>query len=197
MDVSTMLVAKDSQRPRIGRIIVSEFREWSGIMSNEVALESVKRKLLSRIVKHDGGCWEWTGAKRHGGYGVMKVGSKLSQTHRLSYEVHRGSIADGMLVMHSCDNPACINPEHLSLGTNAENLRDAGAKGRIAHSRRKNAGLPPDIRQQVEQMAAAGVTVYAIVKQLILPRTTVSRFVARLRRVAANQVTFVPRKESR
>ena len=76
-----------------------------------------------------GNCWVWLRpAKR--GYGVISVNNKLQYVHRVSYQIHKGPIPEGMVVMHSCDNRACINPAHLSVGTQEDNLNDMRLKGR-------------------------------------------------------------------
>jgi hypothetical protein len=80
------------------------------------------------------GCWLWTGAATPFGYGnfmVMKAGKKSTEkAHRFSYQLHHGPIPKGMVVMHKCDVPGCVNPDHLSLGTPSENSRDIVKKGR-------------------------------------------------------------------
>lgn len=93
----------------------------------------IAERFWKRVEKTDT-CWIWTGAKTHGGYGVIQSGrrpSKIIRTHRLSYELCNGPIADGLDVCHSCDNPSCVNPSHLFLGTRSDNMRDCVAKGRL------------------------------------------------------------------
>lgn len=75
-------------------------------------------------------CWEWTKARGRKGYGQIKVDGRLWITHRLSYLLFKGN-PKGKLVMHTCDNPPCINPFHLRLGTGFDNQQDAARKGRI------------------------------------------------------------------
>ena len=87
-----------------------------------------------RQVKKTPGCWEWMGkSKDHRGYGQIGMGGKGAKqelVHRFSYTLHKGQIPDGLVVMHACDNPRCVNPDHLSVGTKSENTLDAVRKGR-------------------------------------------------------------------
>ena len=82
------------------------------------------------------GCWVWNAALARGGDGQFFTsvidGRTWYRAHRFSYEAHKGKIGDGLVVMHSCDNPACVNPDHLSVGTQADNIRDRDSKGRGA-----------------------------------------------------------------
>lgn len=84
-------------------------------------------------------CWLWSGKSRTAGYGVISLGGRGAGkilAHRLSWLIHRGNIpempdsAHGAVVMHACDNRLCVNPEHLRLGTQSDNVRDMDAKGR-------------------------------------------------------------------
>lgn len=82
-------------------------------------------------VDTSGDCWLWTKATDRDGYGKILVDGKRIGAHRLSYLLHYGEIPNGLHVMHTCDNPPCVRPEHLTLGTMADNIRDSIAKGRF------------------------------------------------------------------
>jgi hypothetical protein len=84
------------------------------------------------VLNHATGCWEWTGTRSPKGYGVMTWitnGRRLYGAHRVAYALFRGDIGD-LHVMHACDNPSCCNPNHLSIGTHADNTADKVNKGR-------------------------------------------------------------------
>lgn len=93
----------------------------------------VKDRLLARRrIDPDTGCWEFTGARLAAGYGIANDGEKTVTAHRLAYRIWKGGIPDGGFVCHRCDNPPCINPEHLFLGDINVNVRDSVEKNRHA-----------------------------------------------------------------
>lgn len=99
-------------------------------------------------------CWFWTGAIQERGYGQFWIkGNVIEYAHRYSYEAHKGAIPEGMVVMHACDTPSCVNPEHLSLGTNHENSKDAQRKGRINTVTRR---ISPEVKREAIRRALSG-----------------------------------------
>lgn len=86
-----------------------------------------QRLLAGAPNRPSGACWIWTGPTNNHGYGRFG-GSRYA--HRVSYQLAHGPIPPGMVVLHRCDNPPCVNPDHLSLGTQRDNVRDMVTKGR-------------------------------------------------------------------
>lgn len=79
-----------------------------------------------------GGCWLWTGMKDDDGYGRITVLGRRYSTHRLAFIIGYGAIQRGLHVLHRCDTPACVNPDHLRTGTHAENMAERGERRRAA-----------------------------------------------------------------
>ena len=88
-------------------------------------------------VDKSGECWLWTASTLGKGYGQFWDGNKRVTAHRFSWVLHNGPIPEGLHVLHHCDVPVCVNPEHLWLGTNADNVHDCMAKGRTSKVRAK------------------------------------------------------------
>src|SRR4051812_46948926 len=105
---------------------------------------NMSEKLYSLIDKTDS-CWLWTGQLGTAGYGKFNYGGKRWTAHRASYQIHIGDLPPvepgaKCCVLHRCDNPRCVNPNHLFLGSQADNMRDKAEKGRAigAHSGEKH-----------------------------------------------------------
>lgn len=93
----------------------------------------LKERLLRRREITQSGCWEWTGCRTNSGYGMTNTEEdrkKTIGTHRASYQIFIGSIPDGVCVLHKCDNRGCFNPDHLFLGSHADNTADMISKNR-------------------------------------------------------------------
>ena len=86
-------------------------------------------RVWSKVQRTDG-CWLWTGARNKAGYGLARKDGRWHRAHRVVYELVIGPIPIGMNLMHTCDNPPCVNPDHLRPGTQRENLEDMTRKGR-------------------------------------------------------------------
>lgn len=100
--------------------------------------KSLVERFWEKVEKTDS-CWVWTGSKDR--YGWFRVGSKMTKAHRFSYIIHKGEIPLGMCVLHKCDNPPCVNPTHLYIGTMADNNRDMISKKRF-HNGANNSRKP-------------------------------------------------------
>lgn len=140
-----------------------------------------KRLFASYEVDESTGCWNWTGSLRVG-YGVIGDKKKSLGAHRVSYELNKGPIPEGLVVCHSCDNRRCINPEHLWLGTQKDNMQDCARKGRIVThegDRFKHGNTPynskfsPEIVLEVRRLSKEKMKIRSISEKTGVPEHTV------------------------
>lgn len=107
-------------------------------------------------------CWAWQGSKNPDGYGKMEINCSSVRAHRFSWEIHNGPIPKGLHVLHRCDNPSCVNPHHLFLGTHSDNMKDMVAKGRHRGGpqgeRARSAKLTPALVLEIREKAAHGMS---------------------------------------
>lgn len=125
----------------------------------------------------EAGCWTWTGCTDKWGYGqVYWEGKRARSSHRVVYQITYGEIPQGKLVCHHCDNPPCVNPVHLFLGTNQDNLIDAVVKGRHKGCLRPQRGelnfaakLSVSTVCKIRSLFSAGVSVAEIARKTNVP----------------------------
>lgn len=128
-------------------------------------------------------CWIWTGAENSNGYGRFVLGNQLKLAHRVSYELFIGPIPDGMNVCHACDNRKCVNPHHLWLGSQSENLKDAVSKGRLtppntSGERNGNRKLCADDVRSIRAMFQGGQRRFQIANRFGVSPSTVGEILA-------------------
>ena len=93
---------------------------------------SLKERFEEKFVKGcPDRCWEWMASKNGKGYGQISVGNRTETASRVAYRIYVGEIPSGVCVLHRCDNPICVNPNHLFLGSQKDNIRDCSNKGRL------------------------------------------------------------------
>lgn len=136
---------------------------------------SIADRFWLKVHKTDS-CWLWTGAVHPNGYGALRDTGKYSgvlSAHHISWELHNGPIPNGLWVLHNCpsgDNPACVNPVHLWLGTHRHNVLDRDTKGRVAKG--EQSGTSKLTESQVlairKRYAAGGITYSTIAREFHL-----------------------------
>lgn len=143
--------------------------------------DTVYLKRFWSHVDKSGDCWLWTGSRDKDGYGRVKGPTgRLLRAHRVAWEITYGDLPVNMLVCHRCDNPGCVRPTHLFLGTQSVNMQDAEQKGRIPRYRGEdatNVKLTHAAVAVIREQAAAGITQVALAKQFDVAPSTVSAIV--------------------
>ena len=143
--------------------------------------KSVAERFHAKVNKTQG-CWVWTAGKNSSGYGVFRVGDRMVLAHRVAWILAYGPIPEDAQVLHECDNPPCMCPEHLFLGDHLINMADMKAKGRaVGHLGNANgrAKLTDDSVRQIRKLKEQGYTNVAIAKQFSVVNQLVSRICLR------------------
>lgn len=94
-------------------------------------IPGTKEHFYTKFIPDENGCWIWQKEFNSTGYGRYVIKLKKFLAHRFSYELHKSSIPNKMCVLHICDNPKCVNPDHMKLGTQSDNMKDAAIKNRM------------------------------------------------------------------
>lgn len=145
--------------------------------------EQVREKLLANIRKNEVcGCWNWLGNCQNNGYGRLKFRNVRSLAHRVSWQVFRGEIPKGMCILHSCDNPRCVNPDHLFLGTKDDNNQDMIEKGRdrkVCGEKSPKAKLTVGQVRELRRLYLEGVKIYQLAPIFGINRSSIGAIVRR------------------
>jgi hypothetical protein len=116
------------------------------------------------------GCVLWTGTKRTNGYArFANNGVRNQYGHRVAFEIFNGPIPKGKVVRHACDNPLCVNPGHLEIGTQADNMKDRFSRGRKG----KMGKVPQEIKDKAAELMQAGMPIYKVAISLGISDKTV------------------------
>lgn len=140
--------------------------------SHQRPFNNNKETFWLNVIKQPNGCWEWTGRLSDDGYGMFNYNRKRFLAHRFSWFLHRGAWPTKPYVCHHCDNPKCVNPDHLFEGTAYDNNHDAISKGRIRHWGRPK--ITPEQVVEIRNLYASGKFSYtSLAGRLNLPRTQI------------------------
>lgn len=128
---------------------------------------------LYAILDENTQCWEWGGKVTKQGYGIMKINKKYVTMHRYSYQTYIGEIPKGMLICHRCDNPKCVNPFHLFLGTHADNAQDRVLKNRSNHPVGERCAKAVLKEVEVLEIAKSDLSITDLSEKYAVSKTTI------------------------
>lgn len=149
-----------------------------------INLELIERFHEKWDLDEEGKCWVWNASKAGKGYGQIKIPKTRKQVyaHRLSYMIYKGEITEGLDVCHTCDNPSCVRPSHLFLGTRKDNLQDMKSKDRHLKGSKNNQSILTDEKvRQIHKMHLSGLSQMKIAKSFGVSQGTIWKILKGLR----------------
>lgn len=174
-----MMERRETQRKRLAVASVQDATHWKALSKVKAYTQGLPfhEKVKARaIVDEATGCWVWQGSCSINGYGRLRrgPGGTSAYCHRIMYEHANGSVPEGAVVMHTCDNRRCVNPDHLVIGTQRDNVRDMHKKGRTPRSVLTAAEV-----QEIRMLRQTGMTFHSLAKRFMVSPQTVSKIVTR------------------
>lgn len=148
-------------------------------------MRTAQERFEAKFEKGDG-CWNWKAGKQRDGYGQFRFAGRHQRAHRVSWMLYVGEIPDNLQVLHHCDNPSCVNPSHLFLGTIADNAHDRDSKGRCRGAgpggeRHGGAKLTEKQVAAIRERRSAGARNTVLAKEFNVAQQTISSIVCRRR----------------
>ena len=158
-------------------------KSWNNLYQQR--FKSTEKRFWEKVNKHGDECWEWLGSKDEKGYGYFWDQIRNTKAHRYSWTTHYGRIQKDKIICHHCDNPSCVNPNHLFLGTHQDNANDREAKGRrknVVGENSPNSKLTDDdVRAIRKQYSSRNYTLDDLSKEFGVCFQQISRIVNRKR----------------
>jgi hypothetical protein len=153
-------------------------------MSRPILSDATTLRFWAKVERRSAdACWTWRGNRQASGHGRFWTGTRTDGAHRVAYEIANGPIPAGLVVKHSCDNPACVNPSHLSVGTVSENLAEMVVRGRARKARGEESGkaklTESDVRE-LRRLAAEGASYKSLATQFGIAPVNARAIVLRL-----------------
>ena len=153
------------------------------LANNANKIMEIDQKLIARFfskVEKTEGCWLWTSYRNKMGYGKFTIGRKIYYSHRISWEIENGDIPRRTSVCHHCDNTSCVNPNHLFIGTQSDNLKDSSMKGRTSRGQhRPLSKITDEVASKIRSEHAFGALQIHLCDKYHLSKTTIHNLVNR------------------